>query len=551
MHRQTPQHLLLPGRMVRSFATSWLAGEERARAFLDDGVVRPEARADAVRAAATRAVDPRLLAVLARQNARLPVSPQRDRHLTMLAQPGTVVVVTGQQVGLFLGPLLTLYKAMSAIAAARQLTAETGVPCVPLFWLQTEDHDFAEIDHCFVPEPGQPPRRVALAPTPPSRVPVAHRVLGPSATDAVADLGARLAQWPHAAEVMALISAAYVPQNSPARAFALALAQIFADEGLILLDPRDAEVASLAAPLHRRLLVEAGAIAESLQGRAESLRRAGFAPQVHIRPGSPLAFIAPDAEEGDRYRLDPAGSPDRWQLVGHPEAATVAGGQLLAWLEVAPARFSTSALARPLLQDSLLPTAAYVGGPGELSYFAQLAPLYRHLALPMPLFVHRARLTLCEARTRPFLASLGLTVGDVRLPPSELAGRAAAAGTAGFAAPGELLGRLRAGLDLAPLEAELVRLDPNLGKAVQRTGLAVDEALQRLVDKYANALGQRDRTQWQRLERLQTWLWPGHEPQERVYGLPGPAARFGLAPLLAAVRAAVQPFAADAREVDL
>ena len=90
------------------------------------------------------------ITALRAQAARLPASAAREANLQALAQPGTVVVVTGQQVGLFLGPLYSFYKAASAVIVARALQQETGVRCVPVFWLQSEDHDFEEIDHCDV-----------------------------------------------------------------------------------------------------------------------------------------------------------------------------------------------------------------------------------------------------------------------------------------------------------------------------------------------------------------------------------------------------------------
>ena len=121
--------------MASSFSASWVRGDARALEFLSDRYRHRTARAEAVAAAAARPVAPALQAALVARNARLAPSPARERNLELLARPGTTVVVTGQQVGLFLGPLFTLYKAASAIVAARALSEETGRPCVPIFWL--------------------------------------------------------------------------------------------------------------------------------------------------------------------------------------------------------------------------------------------------------------------------------------------------------------------------------------------------------------------------------------------------------------------------------
>ncbi len=535
--------------MSKPFATSWLSGEREATDLLTEPARSPAARARAVASAAKKSLHPELLAILRRQNAALPPSLARERQLDALAQPGTVVLATGQQVGLFLGPLYTLYKAASAIVAARQLTAETGAVCVPLFWLQTEDHDFAEIDHCQLPRTGMEPVRVGLAPSPLSRVPVAHRVLGPSVAQALAQLEAELAGLPHAAEVVALLSAFYQPETSVAAAFAQTLATIFAQEGLVFLDPHDPAIAPLAAPFHRQCLTEATTISQLLVAQVHRLQAAGFEPQVHIRPGSPLSFVAPDAIDGPRYRLDPQPRADTWALVGHPEQATVTTSQLLAWTHAEPLRFTTSALSRPLLQDHLLPTVGYVGGPGEMAYFAQLQPLYDHFALTMPLVLHRDRFALLDERTRLFLDAHQLTVASLARPRDELLRQLAEPGQGPSAQT--RLADLMAALDFPTLSQQMAELDPNLAKAAMRTQEIVHDALAKLLDKHATALAQRDRVAVERLDRARQWLMPGGTPQERVYGIPGLAARFGLKPLVATVLGACRPFAGETQELTL
>ncbi|HSP80077.1 MAG TPA: bacillithiol biosynthesis BshC, partial [Myxococcaceae bacterium] len=240
--------------VTSSFSAAWLRGDPRALELLPDRFRHRAALAEAVSTAASRTVAPSLQDVLLARNARLAASPARERNLELLARPGTVAVVTGQQVGLFLGPLFTLYKAASAIVTARALAEETGRPCVPVFWLQTEDHDLPEIDHCYLPRATGEPLRVALElpDAAASRVPVAHRRLGESVTVALAALRAELEDQPHASEHLELLERAYRPEATLAEAFAEVLATVFADEGLVLLDPRDARLAPLAASVHRR-----------------------------------------------------------------------------------------------------------------------------------------------------------------------------------------------------------------------------------------------------------------------------------------------------------
>lgn len=532
--------------MTSSFSAAWLRGDARALSFLPDRYRHPAARAEAVADAASRTVSPALLDVLVARNARLAPSPARERHLELLSRPGTVAVVTGQQMGLFLGPLFTLYKAAAAISAARAVTQETGRPCVPVFWLQTEDHDLPEIDHCFLPRAEGGPLRVALdfPDAAASRAPIAHRRLGPSITAALTTLRNELGTEPHAAGFLSLLERAYRPEATLAEAFTEVLSSVFAEEGLIFLDPRDARLAPLAAPVHRRALQEAGAISTALAARVKALSDADFAEQVHIRPGAPLGFFSPDGVEGPRYRLDPAG-PDTWSLVGHPDNATVTTGELLGWLDREPLRFTTSALLRPLLQDTWLPTAAYVGGPGEVAYFSQLAPLYAHAGLPMPLVVPRARFRVLDDRTRRWLGKLGLQPDALNAPREELLTTLAARdATQPLESPQSLEARLFGAVasELDRLNDPLLALDSTLQDALQRTRGTVRVAVSRLAGRYARALARRDGVTAERVDRLRTFLTPNGEPQERVLGLPYFACRIGTRTFTQQVLDACVPF---------
>lgn len=536
-----------PPPVTTSFSAAWLAGSERALAHLPDRFRRPEERRRAVDEAGKRAVAPALLDVIATRNARLPRSAARDRHLEELAQPGTVVVVTGQQVGLFLGPLFTVYKAASAIVAARALRDETGRACVPVFWLQTEDHDLPEIDHCVVPTGGTP-LRVQLdgEDAASSRTPVGARRLGEGVLSLLDTLREELGRNPHADEHLALLAAAYRPDATLASAFADVLSTLFADEGLVVIDPREPSIAPFAAPVHRRAVIEAAAISSTLQARSAALLAADFSEQVYVRPGSPLSFFSPDGEEGERYRLDPTSHHGSWALVGR-DGGTVTTTELLRCLEQEPRRFTTSALLRPLLQDTLLPTAAYVGGPGEVAYFAQLSPLYEHFGLPMPLVVPRGRFRVLDDRTRNLLEKLGLTPDDANRPTEALLQQLSEAGDNDYEAPASVEARLLALVtpELGRFGEQVKDLDPSLAKAATRAEDAVKEAIGKLTTKYGRVLARRDEVTVERVERLRSLLAPGGAPQERVYSLPYFASRFGGREFVRMVLDATVPFSGD------
>ena len=470
-----------------------------------------------------------MLDVLREQQAALPASAARQANLAALAEGGVAVVATGQQVGLFLGPLYTFYKAASAVAVARAIEAESGIRCVPLFWLQTEDHDFAEIRTCAVAGADGQPVRLELAEgsEAQARVSVAHRCLGPE-IDALLDrLGSLLAGQPGAEEVLPLLRAEYRPGRSLAAAFAGVLATLFADEGLVFLDPRDARVASLAAPIYRSCIEDADLIERHLQERQAALAAAGFATQVPVRACA-LVFFHQGGVAGPRFRLQKAGAnATEWVSAG--TTATVPHAELLDLLARDPLRFSTSALLRPIVQDALLPTAAYVGGPGEINYFAELGPLYQHFGVLPPLLVPRAHFRCVDARTRRWLAQSGLQAADLAQPAQEIRARLDPARPSASPDPQEL--RDRVARQILPAVEEVISAisatGEHLHRPAQRTRGSVAHALEKLIGHYARDLVERDESTQRRIAQLALVLQPGGVAQERFYGWPWLAGRLG------------------------
>ncbi|MFO0578834.1 MAG: bacillithiol biosynthesis cysteine-adding enzyme BshC [Polyangia bacterium] len=534
--------------MQASFSSAFLRGDPAVGRFLPADFRDPAARGLVIRRAAGRPlpVAPALLAELRAQNPDAATNPARREHLDALATPGTVVVVSGQQVGLFLGPLYTFYKAASAISLARALAAESGARCVPIFWLQTEDHDYEEIRSCRVAVPGAAPLRLALpADAVPARCSIAHRVLGAEITELHAALDAALSTLPglpalpHRAEVLDLFRRHYRPGATLAAAFAGALSEIFTDEGLLVLSPRCAAVAGLARPVLEQALVYHHDLGQRLLERGLALRAAGLCEQVPARPDATLFFFHSEVT-GPRYRLERGGGCADFT---NPDPSAPADQRVLseaglrAILGAEPLRFSTSALLRPLVQDTLLPTVAYVGGPGEINYFAQLSPLYELLGVAMPLVVPRGRFRLIPARARSLLAQLGLGAAAIEAPVAEVVRRALRArpagpeGTDGPVLPDPAALRKELLADVGQRLDALLALEPGLEAAVKRTRVSVSRNIDKLLARYDRLRTERDRTLIERIERAQALLFPDGAPQERVDSVIGHACQLGLGAL--------------------
>ncbi|HEX3758523.1 MAG TPA: bacillithiol biosynthesis cysteine-adding enzyme BshC, partial [Kofleriaceae bacterium] len=463
-------------------------------------------------ARAHRPLAPEVHRVLVAQNARLAPSPARDAHLEALRR-GAAAVVTGQQVGLFLGPLYTLYKAASAVVLARALTEQTGTPVVPVFWLQTEDHDLPEIASVAVPS-GAEVATLAVPVDAANRIAIAHCRLPAEVDgcldalcDAIAEGQGGRPPGPHAAEHVARLRRHYRPGAPWAEAFAGVLGELFAPEGLVLIDPRAPALAQAVAPVHARALADAAPIAAALIANNAELDRAGFVTAVHVRPGAPLSFFHPEGPLGPRVRLEPAaGGGDRFVECGRTQVHGRA--ELAAALAADPLRFSTSALLRPIAQDTLLPTAAYVGGPGEVAYFAQLPPLYCAFDRPLPPIVPRSRFRIVDERARRLLDRLGLGTADAERPEAELLARLRGPdpepGPAGApATAADVTARLLAPFVAAHGElAAQLHAVPELARALARTRGTVERAIGRLADRVDRAALYRDAARVDAVRRL-------------------------------------------------
>lgn len=536
----------------RPFTPAWLADDPAATRFMPRAFASAPARLDAVRAAAARPITPALLGAIAAQEARRPWSVARARNLELLGR-GAAVVVTGQQVGLLLGPLYTLHKAASAIVAARALTEESGHPVVPVFWLQTEDHDFAEVQRVTLPtQGGLWTYAVADELGEHARVSLAERTLGASVGAVLESLAL---QGPHAEAVGALLARHYRPEATFGEAFGHLMAELFAGHGLLVFDPRAlperATLARLAAPVHEFALGRAPEIEAALTRRAHALEQAGFSVQVPVRAGAALSCYAAGSG-APRHRLErdvgQGAARDTWTTKHLGAPLDVAHA-----LAETPERFTTTALLRPLLQDTLLPTAGYVGGPGELAYFAELQPLYELAGTSLPLAIPRARFTLVSATARRLAEQLGLSIDDAARPKAELAARLAEGRQTLArieAAHDDMLASLSRGVGALSAEAEQ-HGDHGFGKHARKAQEQIAHTLERLAERARRAVLDADATTSERLARFQALLAPHGEPQERVLGFATFAAQVGAGPLIDRIVAHSTPFDGAHRIIDL
>jgi bacillithiol synthase len=323
------------------------------------------------------------------------------RNLDRLAGKA-VAIITGQQVGLFGGPAYTFYKALSALRIVEQLR-KSGIEGVPIFWMASEDHDLAEIDHVSWPSAEGEQRLEWTGDKSLEGRSVGNIPLG----DAVTPLARRAADslvGSSASEIENILVSAYRSDATFGSAFAQMMSAIFAKRGLILLDPLDARLHKLSAPLLIRAANEQTELGAALLEQNKRLEKLGYHAQVKVTDRSTLLFAT---VEGKRVALARRNSGF---VAGTKEFTASA---LASEIESYSESFSPNALLRPVMQDTLLPTAAYIGGPAEIAYFAQNRVLYDRLLGRMPAILPRASFTIVEPIVQRLLTRYNLSIEDI------------------------------------------------------------------------------------------------------------------------------------------
>ncbi len=488
-------HSELPG--TSALFRDYLYDFQRVKGFYrydpnDPGAVRRAAEQARIPEERRRAV----VAALRRINRFNGASPGLDA----LARPETVAVVTGQQVSLFGGPCYALYKALTAVKLARQLTAN-GIAAVPVFWMATEDHDRAEADHCWVFGPDHQPRRLGARVRGVAGGPVGRLELESVPLDGLKNA---IGDFPFAAEILEQAAAAYQPGRTMGEAFQSLLAGLLRGLGLIFFDPLDAEIRAAAAPFVTAALERSDELSAALLARDAELRAAGYHAQVLFETGSSL-FLR--IEHGRRIALR-RNNGAYFHGTRRYEAAELAE---------APAALSPNALLRPVLQDYLLPTAAYIAGPAEIAYLAQSEVLYAALLERMPVAVPRAGFTLLDQRGFALLDRFSLTLGDCLHPESVLrermGKRVLPAGLDGLF---DTLDQAVAGA-AGPLQDALRRFDPTLGAALEKSVAKMRYQVEKNRGKAAREALRREERVSGGAAYLAGLLYPERHLQERLY----------------------------------
>lgn len=443
----------------------------------------------------------------------------RERLAAVRAGKG-LVVTAGQQPQLLAGPLYVLYKAFTAVRVAAEVESRSGVPCLPVFWIAGDDHDWAEVAAAEFLDREEGLRKLSLDP-PAGRV---DRAVGPSPIPPtirplLEEFFAAVEETPGGGHWGELLRESYVPGRTFTEAFTSAAASLLRNHPVAFLDSAHDAVRRASVPLLAEVLERRTEVDEALAEGAEAVVEKGYEPQLrHMQNAIPVFHEGP----GGRFRI----------RNGPRGIQTERGGPWLSPREVLerirtePERFSPSAALRPVLESKLLPVAVTILGPGEIAYWSQLAPLFDRLDVRMPQIRPRDSWRVIEPRVARLLEKVGVSADDIREAgdvrrdivlrgrPADVDRRLA-----------ELDGRVRSAYESlgTAMDEELPGLRSAVGKSRKR---ALD-AVQELRGTIDSAVRDRERVALRQLDRIEAHLRPGGDPQERRLNTWSYLLRFG------------------------
>lgn len=427
---------------------------------------------------------------------------------------GSHAVVTGQQVGLFSGPLLSLLKAASVLALAKQVES-AGVACVPVFWMATEDHDLAEVNQSLLLDAGYGLKSVEVVTEGKAESPVARVHLASGTNEIVAEAARLLGET----QVAEYLRETYREGETFSGAFARLFTRLFAEHGLILLDPADEELHRMAVPLFVEAIERAGELDEALLERNKEISAAGYHEQVKVTAESTPLFAVVDGARVPVHRANGEFTIRKQR---------VSAADLKRRIAEHPEEFNANVLLRPVLQDYWLPTLAYIAGPAEIAYFAQVGVVFEKLLGRVTTVLPRMSTTLIEAKIEKLLNKYELSLQDVFSSEVQLRDELAKRSL-----PAELKGDFERGLQavdeaMQRISESLQKLDPTLVDAASNAANKMRYQVGSLEKRAAQAELRKEEILTRHATMIENALYPKRDLQEReitgVYFL----ARFGM-----------------------
>ena len=451
-----------------------------------------------------------LTAALLRRNTGLGAGEATLANIRLLAEADTVGVVTGQQAGLFTGPLYTIYKALSAIRMAERLN-KSGIRAVPVFWIATEDHDFDEVSEAFFVGRNGKTFRAAYRPTSYTQnSAVGLAEIDDTIESVIDEVFAESPDTEFVKDIREMMLLCWGNSATFGEAFGTTLIRLLGRFGLIVIDPLDAEIKRLAAPVYKHAVGKAAEIVDAVGERSRELEAAGYHAQVAVEKNHFPLFWHSDA--GQRLALRKRGD-GIYRAKGDSREFSLDELSRLAADE--PERFSPGVMLRPVVQDFLLPTVCYFGGAAEVAYFAQNSEVYRILERPVTPILHRQSFTVVESKQLRIMDKLDLGIPDLFAGKEKVLLGIAEAGAAADTPKQFADVEEKINIELDRLDGRLSEIDTTLAANLATRRRKIVYHIGALRKKALLAEARRGTTTTQRIDTLFAALLPNGHLQER------------------------------------
>ncbi|MEW6127013.1 MAG: bacillithiol biosynthesis cysteine-adding enzyme BshC [Acidobacteriota bacterium] len=462
----------------------------------------------------------RLADALTRINKLAGSSELTFKHIEMLRNPDSVAIITGQQAGLFTGPLYTIHKALTVVKLAACLR-EQGVEAVPVFWIASEDHDFEEVKWARTIDTEGHLQTIQYEPENlPHEIPVGKITLDANINKSIDEFLSFLPPSEFLPEIEQMLRESYAEGTGFAVAFSKLMAHLFKEYGVVLLDPADEGLKQIAAPLYAKAIEKTSEIAHALVERSHALVAAGYHAQVNVSEEMVPLFILDDGR-----RVAMSHHDGRFYVKGSEKS--FAQDELAQLAAHCPNCFSPNVTLRPIVQDYLLPTAAYIGGPAELAYFAQLRAVYEVLERPLPCVLPRASFTIIEGRHHKTMEKYNLHLSDffesLHVAITKVVENSLDRSTTQLFEETEKL----CNEQLNKLEVALAKADASLADSLKKSREKILYQIEHLRTRFIHASARREETTFRQVERAYTTLMPNKNYQERELNIFYLLARYG------------------------
>ena len=456
--------------------------------------------------------------ILTHQNKEWNASQPVFNNISKLNTNNSFLIITGQQAGIFTGPLYTIYKILTALKLSEWLGNKyADLNFIPCFWLEVDDHDFKEINHIGFFNKNNELRQLESAEESNDLLkPIHERQINSELSNWRSIIKEEFYETEFLDNVLDKFFEKYAINRAYSDAFARLISDLFGQYGLVVLNPTDPEVKKLGRPIYKKIIENPAQIQKIFNERSELLNQLKFQPQIQLLSNQTLLFFKDNKKQRIRVDFDEKGD---FLLKYNDQYESLGNSKLNGIIETTPEQISPNVVLRPIIQDYILPTISYVAGPAEIAYFAQIGAIYDDLNQTMPVIYPRHRITIVENKIQKVLEKQQIEITDLFKHRSQFLEIyiQQKQNEKIFNEIESIQTEINQKVD--QLEKIISETDPTLINTIQKTGQKVNSNIEQIIHKLTNSIEQKEAVEINQIKRTLLHLFPEDNFQERVINI--------------------------------